>query len=865
MSKKIKIKIKVKKPWIGFCGTPIQQNYAEDLDHGYLLWDITSNGAWDVDFKKLPNPKPYVTLAWTGSIDEFIKSTQKFPNGTRFRVRSSETLGQKDFKIISEILKSEKLATEVTFKSDFIADKSLIKTASTTFEKADLRNPDVLLKLIKDYYSSIQISKEVWIAVTEQVKSYLLTAAVGDETTRNTKWSLRHLEFDNTFTYGSNNVINFDKLNGIVGVFGPNRVGKSSIIGALMYSLFNTTDRGPMKNIHVCNIRKPYCSSKAIINHDGTDYVIERQTTKVENKKGVINASTVLNLFKIKNDGFADDLVGEQRIDTEKIIKNLIGNQDDFLMTSLSAQGEINQFISQGSTRRRAILSRFLDLDIFDRMYEISNKELSVLKAQLKNFPDKEWPALFSQGKEDIKLVDFEINQLLHEIKEKQFKLSELQLELSKHKDVTPVTKMQVESFANQVLLLEQKCKSCNEIISRLELEIEENNKKLETIKTIKLENDVIDLRLRQTTYQNLETSFVSLNHVYEKELTQLKQHQKSLKILDEVPCGDEYPTCKFIKDAHISKNKLKSQEEKVAIFYEQIQKASSVLVQLEKENINVRLNKLEKLFDLESKILLEVSRKETDLAKNKSACGSQTLELITSKNKLKLLNEALESEGNAETFLIKSNIDNISKDIDCLNVKKMDMAIQKGRISTILEKVIEEKAIRDVLLEKMKVHELVTTVFSKKGIPLIITKLQMPIINVEIAKILQGIVDFTIELENDEHSDSAEIYINYGDSRRIIELCSGMEKTIASLAIRVAMINISSLPKTDIFIIDEGFGTLDDNSIEACNRLLSSFKRYFKTILVITHIDGIKDVADHMLEIVRNEKDSKIVYGIEE
>jgi exonuclease SbcC len=146
----------------------------------------------------------------------------------------------------------------------------------------------------------------------------------------------------------------------------------------------------------------------------------------------------------------------------------------------------------------------------------------------------------------------------------------------------------------------------------------------------------------------------------------------------------------------------------------------------------------------------------------------------------------------------------------------------------------------------------------------LIITKSQLPLINAEISKILHGIVDFTIELENDESSDSSEIYINYGDSRRVIELCSGMEKTIASLAIRVAMINVSTLPRPDIFIVDEGFGTLDDASVEACNRLLISLKKYFRVIIVITHVDGVKDVVDHVLEITRNEKDSKVVFGAE-
>ena len=44
------------------------------------------------------------------------------------------------------------------------------------------------------------------------------------------KWSLDYMKFDNTFAYGKNNYINFNSLNGVVGLFGNNRIGKSSIV-----------------------------------------------------------------------------------------------------------------------------------------------------------------------------------------------------------------------------------------------------------------------------------------------------------------------------------------------------------------------------------------------------------------------------------------------------------------------------------------------------------------------------------------------------------------------------------------------------------------------------------------------------------
>jgi len=134
-----------------------------------------------------------------------------------------------------------------------------------------------------------------------------------------------------------------------------------------------------------------------------------------------------------------------------------------------------------------------------------------------------------------------------------------------------------------------------------------------------------------------------------------------------------------------------------------------------------------------------------------------------------------------------------------------------------------------------------------------------LPKINIEISKILKGVVDFTVVLEADLDSNAMDIYIDYGDSRRIVELGSGMEKMLSSLAIRVALINISSLPKTNMLMIDEGFGALDETNLEACGKLLHSLKKWFKNIVVISHIDTVKDIVDNTIDITKKGKDSHV------
>ena len=57
-----------------------------------------------------------------------------------------------------------------------------------------------------------------------------------------------------------------------------------------------------------------------------------------------------------------EDLTDEQRRETEKIIRKMIGGPEEFLMTSLASQGEMNTFIKEKTSARKNVLSKFLNL-----------------------------------------------------------------------------------------------------------------------------------------------------------------------------------------------------------------------------------------------------------------------------------------------------------------------------------------------------------------------------------------------------------------------------------------------------------------------------------------------------------------------
>ena len=106
------------------------------------------------------------------------------------------------------------------------------------------------------------LTDETYRSMAEIIEKCLMDINKNEENLRNISWTINKLTFDNTFVYGEGNCINFNSLPGITGIFGRNARGKSSIAGALMYCLFNTSDRGSIKNIHIINSRKNMCKAE---------------------------------------------------------------------------------------------------------------------------------------------------------------------------------------------------------------------------------------------------------------------------------------------------------------------------------------------------------------------------------------------------------------------------------------------------------------------------------------------------------------------------------------------------------------------------------------------------------------------------
>ena len=118
-------------------------------------------------------------------------------------------------------------------------------------------------------------------------------------------------------------------------------------------------------------------------------------------------------------------------------------------------------------------------------------------------------------------------------------------------------------------------------------------------------------------------------------------------------------------------------------------------------------------------------------------------------------------------------------------------------------------------------------------GISYDIIRKKLPVINEEIAKILANVVNFEVFFEDD--GKKLDILIKHPKyDPRPIELGSGAEKSLAAMAIRIALINITNMPKANVFILDEPGTALDSDNMDGFVKILDLVKEYFDKLVVL-------------------------------
>jgi DNA repair exonuclease SbcCD ATPase subunit len=216
---------------------------------------------------------------------------------------------------------------------------------------------------------------------------------------------------------------------------------------------------------------------------------------------------------------------------------------------------------------------------------------------------------------------------------------------------------------------------------------------------------------------------------------------------------------------------------------------------------------------------------------------------------------------------LFKAEINSLNVEVSKLNsvLSSVNNNILKSHSNLLIAdqtKLKSEESIKRLkeLTKQYKFYEYYLEAVNRDGVPYDLISTAVPFIEQEINNILTQLVDFNLMLEMD--GKNINCYIVYDtDNYWPIELTSGMEKFISSLAIRTSLINVSSLPRPNFLAIDEGFGVLDSDNLNSIFNLFEYLKTQFSFMLIISHIDSMRDVVDKLIEITKINGNSKIYF----
>jgi len=179
----------------------------------------------------------------------------------------------------------------------------------------------------------------------------------------------------------------------------------------------------------------------------------------------------------------------------------------------------------------------------------------------------------------------------------------------------------------------------------------------------------------------------------------------------------------------------------------------------------------------------------------------------------------------------------------------------------------------REQLAGQVSLHQQVERSFGKDGVPALLIEQALPEIETRANEVLERLSGGTMSVrfitqaayKDKSRSDlreTLEISISDSAGTRDYEMFSGGEAFRVNFAIRLALSEVLAQragARLQMLVIDEGFGSQDAQGRQRLVEAINLVKADFAKILVITHIDELKDVFPNRIEVLKTDRGSAV------
>ena len=667
-------------------------------------------------------------------------------------------------------------------------------------------------------------------------------------------YKIKYLKWDNYLSYGKDNYFDFTKLKGLVLLTGQpeNTSGKTTLaIDLLRFALFGKAEKSPTLD----SVFNRYLENEteviveAGIEIEGVDYVIRRTITRpmLKNRTSKSKAKQKVEYFKLYNGDYEEieHCEGESGTQTNNIIRETIGNIEDFDLVISATAYTLGDLLRMGRIDKGKLFSRWLGLLSIEEKEKIA-KDLWKKESQtlLSNKYNK---ASLETDINDMKVVIENDNKAIITAQEK---MNEANTNIDKYnKEKLDIIKnrkeIKEELVRADVQTIENNIKYCNTSLEQLRDQMKAKKERYAQIKDSVFDN--ASYNKKKEDERNIEIEQAELR----TKIVALKEDNKRIDtLIEKKTC----PTCGHEIDIMEQNNFVEQNNKKVEEYTQNGVENKKKLDEIKKEitimeQKRLEENELNRLKPEMSAIKVKIDNVKLQIAdwtrkKEEIETNKENIKYNNEiDNKIRIVDESIKVETNIKEQKIreiqnfKNEVANFTKQIEERNV--------------VIKKLAEEE-------KKIRNWNLYNELVGKNGIIKIVLKRALPILNNEVERLLNGLCDFDVKLTIDDNNKICLDLIRDGVKMPIENSASGWETTISSIALRSALSSVATLPKNNILVLDEVLSGVSSENVDNVFKLFRRMLPNYDSIIHICHDTTLDNMHDQIIMVTKENNISK-------
>jgi DNA repair exonuclease SbcCD ATPase subunit len=664
------------------------------------------------------------------------------------------------------------------------------------------------------------------------------------------KFSLKWIKFSNFQSYGESNYFDFTTLNGIVLLNGEpaNQSGKTTFaVDLLHFLLFGKSTKVETQD-EIFNKNLPEATNVIVegcIVIEGENYIIKRTLSrpKLSNRSAKSKVTQKVEYYRLVGENLEsleDYVEVENGVDTRqtnKIIKEFIGREEDFDLMMCITGSNLDSLINEKPTDRGRLFSRWIGLlpleakDTLARDYFNSSIKPRLLTNQFNRETLKQEIEAYNVEIENLKesTIKSENNNAVFDKEIKELENQKTEALASKSITDKDLLKIDITTLRNNIQAKKnegvQKKQMLNNVINEI--------------------NNIGEVDFSIEKYDKLLADKMSA--MLEQQNARTEAH-RLMNLINQLKTSEYCPTCGKKLDNVDNSKQIKENQDSLDNLIEEGKKITENVNNIENQIASMKENmeKYNKLNSLNNqKPILELS-----------------LEKLRTEYK-ELIDREAEYNKNADAIDKNNNIDIKVRNIDTeINTKR---TLRENNIRVLVgnknltEQYNNEIAKRNDIIEKINQEEKVVfnwklylEMVGKNGISKMVMRKTLPIINARLAQILEDVCDFDVNVSINNKNEVTFNIIKNGQSSNI-KSASGFERTATALALRSVLADISNIPRLNFCIYDEILGRVAKENYDKMNILFERISKDYDFVFQITHLDEIKEWSNQIVTVTKN------------